>query len=151
MKNAIKINITLIILAGAINVVHAQRKSEAVALGLSIGCPTVCCLNDCGLPLALTIAPSAGHYYAGHWGTGLIFTGLRITTLLVMAYPLLPDDKYKKTTGVTFTCIGVCGFITLIEWSLIPSSVEYHNARCQIKPEIDLQGCQYSLGISYSI
>ncbi|UCC11782.1 MAG: hypothetical protein JSW02_10625 [candidate division WOR-3 bacterium] len=150
MKNIITIIIVLFLLAGSINHLNAQRRSETLALGLSIGCSAICCLNDCGLPLALTFTPSLGHYYAGSWSTGLIFTGLRVTTLMAMSYPLLPDDTADTNTGMVFTCIGICGFITLIEWSLIPTSVEYHNARLQVKPEMDIQNGEYALGISYN-
>lgn len=150
MKNSITACIILLLLTGASNILHAQRKSETIALGLSIGCPAVCCMNDCGLPLAMSFAPSLGHYYVGSWGTGLIFTGLRIATLMAMSYPLLPDTTFDNNTGIAFACIGVCGFITLIEWSLIPRSVEYHNTRFQIKPELDVQNDEYSLAISYN-
>jgi len=150
MKNITTVFFALALLAVTTDLLHAQRKSETIALGLSIGCPAVCCMNDCGLPLALSFAPSLGHYYAGSWGTGLIFTGLRIATLMAMSYPLLPDTTFNNNTGIAFTCIGVCGFIALIEWSLIPRSVEYQNARLHIEPEMTLQNEEYSLGISYN-
>jgi hypothetical protein len=150
MKNVVTIIIVLFLLAGTINHLHAQRKSETLALGLSIGSPAICCLNDCGLPLALTFTPSLGHYYVGSWSTGLIFTGLRIATLMAMSYPVIPDDTVETNTGMVFTCIGICGFIALIEWSLIPTSVEYHNARLQIEPEMNLKNGEYALGISYN-
>ena len=150
MKNVVTIIIVLFLLAGTINHLHAQRKSETLALGLSIGCPVVCCLHDYGLPLALTFTPSLGHYYAGQWGTGLIFTGLRITTLMAMSYPLIPNDTAETNPGMIFACIGICGFITLIEWSMIPASVEHHNTRFQVEPEMDVLNSEYSLGISYN-
>ena len=150
MKNLIAVFIILVLVSGIFTVLEAQRKSETLALGLSIGCPAVGCLNDCGLPLALSFTPSFGHFYVGSWGTGLIFTGLRLATLMAMSYPVLPDETTEVNKGMMFTCIGICGFLSLIEWSMLPASVEYHNARFQVKPEMDIQNGEYALGVSYN-
>jgi len=75
--------ITMFLLAGTINHLHAQEKSTALALGLSIVPSVVGChygLHNGLSPTVLAsffIAPSLGHFYAGQWKIGLTFIATR--------------------------------------------------------------------------
>ena len=140
--------IILILLAGTINHLHAQEKSTALALGLSISAPVLCLFTGPGIILGLTVAPSTGHFYASQWGRGFIFSGLRTAAIIAAVIPALP---YVNEEDMTYILIGLgaCGFITLIDWYMVPSSVEKYNQRFQITPEININEGSYGIGFSY--
>jgi hypothetical protein len=148
MKKTAALFIVIALLAGIPNVLHAQEKSTALALGLSITAPALCLFTGPGIVLGLTVAPSAGHIYAGQWGRGLMFSGLRTAAIVVAVYPALPYVT-GENMGRIWIGLGACGFITLIDWFMVPSSVQKYNERFQIQPEIDPSEGTYSIGISY--
>jgi hypothetical protein len=77
VKNTVAIVIICTLISGSINLLEA-KKSTALALGLSVGVPTLGWwagdqLNSLPLSLvAITIGPSAGHFYAEQVITALI-------------------------------------------------------------------------------
>ncbi len=149
MKKFIIACIILILLAGTTNHLHAQEKSTALALGLSITAPVLCLFTGPGLVLGLTVAPSTGHFYAGQWVRGFVFSGLRTAAIIAAAIPALPYVT-EEDKAYILICLGACGFITLIDWFMVPSSVEKYNERFQIEPEIDPIDGRYGIGISYN-
>ena len=149
MKKAISLIFILFLLAGSINHLHAQEKSTTLALGLSITAPILCLFTGPGLVLGLTVAPSAGHFYAGQWVRGLVFSGLRTAAIIAAVIPALPYVN-EEDMGYILIGLGACGLITLIDWCMIPSSVAKYNKRFQIQPEINLQDGTYGIGISYN-
>lgn len=166
MKNVFVILIILSILSGSINFLEAQQRSTALALGLSIGVPVVGCLTTYAFEPALSmvilaIGPSAGHFYAEQWTTGLVFTGLRTATLglsTVIAIAQLWDEFsetgdpwYGFVRGAEVFAMGitVCCVIAVVDWIYVPASVNKYNERLQIRPQINLREKQYSIGLAY--
>ena len=149
MKNITAIIILLVLLAGIPRVLQAQEKSTTLALGLSITAPVLCLFTGPGIILGATIAPSAGHFYAEQWGRGLVLSGLRTAALIAVVYPALPEVT-SENMGRVLIGLGVSGFITLVDWFMVPSSVEKYNERFQIEPRINLQSGNYGIGISYN-
>ena len=90
----------------------------------------------------------------------VIFISLRSATILgtiLLAREAAREfhDSWEigKGMGIAAITFGggliVCGVITLIDWSLVPSSVRKYNERLQIKPEIDLKEKRYGIGFVY--
>ena len=148
MKTMISIIINIILLLGVTNSLHAQKKSPALALGFSIGVPVLSLFTGPGIIMGLTVAPSLGHMYAGQWGRAQLFTGLRTTALLVAALCEFPDTA-SGNMGFFYIGLGMWGVTTLIDWCMVPSSVEKYNERFQLQPEINLNDGTYGIGISY--
>ncbi len=156
MKNVVIITIILFLLAGTINRLHAQERSTAFALGLSIGVPVVGCFATYSSSPELFlfffgITPSLGHFYAGQWGRGIGFTALRATFMVATLGAIV--GAHDLATALEFFLVGVtgCCTITVADWIMVPSSVRKYNERFEIQPEIDLQNGSYGLGISYRI
>ena len=164
MKNVIAIAVILVLLTGGINSLEAQNKSTTLALGLSVGVPVIGCFAayKVGSPelflIALAAGPSTGHFYAGQWGTGLLFTGLRTATIagsifLAIGVALQTYDSYDGLLaggGVLAIGFGVCCVISMVDWMRVPSSVYKYNERLQIKPEIDFKDSRYGVGFVYN-
>jgi hypothetical protein len=165
MKNAVIIIIVLLLLAGTTNHLHAQEKSTTLALGLSMGVPLTTyfagmsgLLPGIFLP-SLLITPNLGHFYAGQWGRGILFTGLRTTVVLGTYVALISNARASyynyieegiyESVGIAVIGLSLCGAVTLLDWAFVPSSVQKYNERFQIEPEINLQNGQYGLGFSY--
>jgi hypothetical protein len=148
MKKVIPLLIFLVLVTGINSHLHAQEKSTALALGLSIGVPVLSLLTGPGIIVGLTVAPSAGHFYAGQWGRGLVFSGLRTAVLLVAAASALPYPT-SENMGTFYIGLGIWGAITLVDWCMIPSSVEKYNKRFQFTPEININDGNYGIGFSY--
>lgn len=165
MKNVIVIIIILLLLAGTTNHLHAQEKSTALAMGLSIGIPLMSyCATEIGglspnvLVPSLFITPSLGHFYAGQWGRGILFISLRSMVVLGTYMALVSnisnnwyDIDHSMQTSLEIGLIGLslCGAVTLMDWAFVPSSVEKYNERFHIEPQINLQNGNYGLGFSY--
>jgi hypothetical protein len=146
----------MVLLAGTTDFLHAQKKSAALALGLSVVPSVAGCYHGLhnGLsPMVLAslfIAPSLGHFYAGQWKYGLAFIAARS---LVMGGSILlasGSDNTDEKFGTYFLTACTCCAISLADWIMIPFSVREYNERFQIKPEIDLQDGTYGIGISYN-
>lgn len=87
MKNTVRISIILILLAEPLDHLHTQEKSTTLALGLSIGVRFAGCVatrhsSPESFLLFFNVTPSLGHFYAGQWGRGLVFIGLRTLVLV---------------------------------------------------------------------
>jgi len=147
--------IILVLLSGIPNVLHAQERSKAIAIGLSVGVPVVgCYMTYHGAPelflFSFAVAPSLGHFYAEQWGRGVMFIAIRSLIMIgtfSMAYHSHDiDDVFGALT------LGFCGCctVTLIDWMLVPSSVRIYNQRFQVQPEINLHDGTYGIGISYN-
>jgi hypothetical protein len=156
MKNIIFTLIILTLLLSVTNHLHAQEKSAALALGLSV-IPSVVGthygLYNGPTPLLLSsffIAPSLGHFYVGQWKIGLTFIAARS---LVMAGSILlasGSDNTHQKFGTYFLAFCTCCAISLVDWIMIPFSVREYNECFKIKPDIDPQNGSYGFGISYN-
>lgn len=161
MKNLIAIAIVVALLSGGANFLVAQKKSTAVALGLSIGTTIPACWfsAEIGSPelfvISLVLLPSAGHYYARQVTPACIFTGAR--TAVVVGGLLLMEEAFQEDPSaaglvVTPVALGVfaaCAIISVIDWALVPTSVQRYNESLQLKPEIDLNEKSYGIGFVY--
>jgi hypothetical protein len=164
MKNVIAIAVILVFLTGGVNSLEAQNKSTTLALGLSVGVPVLGCFAAYKVEspelflIALAVGPSTGHFYAGQWGTGLLFTGLRTATIagsifLAIGVLLQTYDSYDGLLaggGVLAIGFGVCCVISMVDWMRVPSSIHKYNERLQIKPEIDFKDRRYGVGFVYN-
>jgi hypothetical protein len=156
MKNIISIIIVMVLLAGTTDFLHAQKKSLSAALGLSVLVPVAGCYAGVRLEsaelflLSFGIAPSLGHFYAGQWGRGIAFIGIR--SLVMVGTVSMTIQSHDLDDALGALVLGLCGCctVTLIDWIMVPSSVQKYNERFQIEPQINLQNDQYSLGISYN-
>ncbi len=157
MKNTIAIAVILVLLTGGTNSLEAQNKLTTLALGLSVGVPVIGCFAayKTGSPelflIALAVGPSTGHFYAGQWGTGLLFTGLRTATIagsIFLAIGVAAYDSYDSYAGLGVLAIGfgACCVISMVDWMRVPSSVHKYNERLRIKPEIDFKDRRYGVG-----
>lgn len=142
------------LLAGAANCLEAGQRSVPVALGLSIGVPIVGCYatwegSDALFLTSLIVAPSLGHFYAGQWGRGLLFTSLRTLAVFGTTYLALGSGNIIQFFGFFYIGVSAYCLITLADWITVPFSAQKYNERFQIKPEIDLQHEQYGINLSY--
>ena len=163
MKNVIAIAVILVLLTGGTNFLEAQNKSTTLALGLSVGVPVLGCFAAYKVGsrelflMALAVGPSTGHFYAGQWGTGLLFTGLRTATIagsiflaIGVALQAYNSDDLYAGLGVLAIGFGACCVISMVDWMRVPSSVHKYNERLQIKPEIDFKDRRYGIGFVYN-
>ena len=162
MKNTVAILTIFILLSGGINLLEA-KKSTALALGLSVGAPALgwVAAEHFGsitlATIAVTVCPSAGHFYAEQLGPAAVFTGLRTITIvgavLIVQEAIRTDPEYGgfAIVPVGMIALGMCGALSLVEWLFIPSSVQRYNERFEIKPEIDFQNARYGIGFVYRL
>lgn len=148
--------IVIALLAGMPNVLHAQDKSTALALGLSVVPSVAGCyygLHSGSMSLLIPsffIAPSLGHFYAGQWKIGLTFIAARS---LIMAGSILlvsGSDNTDEKFGTYFLAVSTSCAISLLDWIMVPFTVREYNARFRIEPQIDPVEDRYGIGISYS-
>lgn len=166
MERGIAVVIILTLFVGGVSYLHAQEKSTAFAMGLSVGIPLVSLAaaglvgGDAAGYLALAgfgVGPSTGHFYADQWGRGLVFSGLRCG-IGCLAWGLSAAHA-GSTPGpeVAFAYVGGMSvlIIAIIDIASVPSSVRKYNeslqttGRLDLIPRIDPKNERYGISIVY--
>lgn len=96
---------------------EAEKKSNALAIGLAI------------------FVPSAGHAYAGNWGTGLLFAAGRIGALVLTAAGVVETafktiSTTQKTTNLDakyYVGLALYGIFTILEAFDASAKVDKYN------------------------
>lgn len=153
MRNVMAIAVIVVLILGGTNFLEAQRKSTAVALGLSIGVPAMAAglgavtKSELLLAVGLGVGPSLGHFYAEQPILGAIFASLCTASACAFFLPKWSSDAFAQT-GRAYIGIGYCVF-TLVDLVLVPFSVHRYNRKLQIQPEIDAIEKRYGVSFVY--
>jgi hypothetical protein len=177
MERGIAVVVILMLLAGAVTCLNAQRKSPGLALGLSFGVPIVTPFIALGLggillggdrvhyvsaPLmtaSFVFGPSTGHFYAHQWGRGLLYSGLRcgfagIAFLGAWGAAWSGDEANAAMVPLVIGVLGVAT-VTLIDIASAPSSAHKYNeslrasGKVHIMPRFDTRNERYGISVVY--